>query len=459
MKTNKYKLNKLRQIINIIKTINVDDTEEFDYLRIISIKNIKIDKNAKNILFFPIVLDKKYVEDGWIEKEIDLKTPINEIIEKFPQYTFVIEKDMVDKIRYKYAKLIVVDNIMNSVNMIYNYQIENNKFKTIAVTGSAGKTTTVGVIEKVLENKYNILRIYSDRITPIVLKSYIINFLSSQYNIIALEMGIYYGDHVKKLSELLNPNVSVIINIGTAHLGNKGLESCDKICINKSFILKNAELGIINGDDSHLELLKLIDGNLYYNENKLFKTKLGKLERVYPKEIKVINNKMLIKGNLIDVPVLTELSALQYLIAYNIGKYFNIDEKDIVKSLNNFKSVENRLNRIKIFDKEVIFDGDSSFKERIHQVSNHLYKEAYLVLRKYGATYYNDDFAGIGEYFKKFNKVYLFNDIKYLNELKNYPNVEIVSNHDFLKNLKGEVFYHYHDYYYTFDKVNEKYLK
>lgn len=460
MKINKYNLEKLSKMTKIIDTINVKSDEEFDYLRVISMKNKGVEDEAKNILFFPITIDQTWVDEGWVNKTTDLKSPISEIVDKFPEYTFVVEEEMIEKINYKDAKLIVVPDIMKAIDDIYDYIIKNNEFKVIAVTGSAGKTTCVGVIEKVISTKYKVLRIYSDRITPIVLKAHIINFLDSTYDIVALEMAIFFKQHVKALADLINPTISAIINIGDAHLGTGGLDSIDSICINKSKIFEYAKIGFINNDDNYLKRLSLKDNKLYYDDEYIIDTKLEKLNKLEPSK-SIINedNKLVIDGVSINVPILTSLSVINYLLAFEIGKILNIDKGDIAKALNEFEYVENRLQRVKIFGKEVIFDGDSSFKERIHQLSLHLYKKAYLVIRKYGADYYDDDFVGVKDYFSNFDKVFLFDDIDYLEELKDEPNVEVVNNNDFLENLDGEVFYHCHDYFYTYESLDEDNLR
>ena len=454
---NKYNISELEKIINIKDIRNISENEEFDYLRIISMKHKGIEDKSKNILFFPITLDQKLIDDGWIDITTDLKTPINEIISKFPEYTFVVEEDMI--IEDQKAKLVIVDDIMKSIDILYDHVLNNHKYEVVAVTGSAGKTTSIGVIEEVLKSKYNVLRIYSDRITPIVLKANIINFLNQKIDVVTLEMGIFFKDHVKALSDLIKPTISAMLNIGSAHLGEPGLNKIDDICINKAMIFRNPRIGFINKDNSYLKDLKLKENKLYYKENLLFETNLKELKEIYPSRANVINNCLYINNNQIKVPILTELTALQYQLAYDIGIYLNIEKTDIIKSLNEFEVVENRLQRINIFGKEVIFDGDSSFKERIHQLSNHLYDKAYFVIRKYGADYYIDDFKGITEYFDKFEKVYLFDDINYLEDLKNHPKVEIVNNHDFMKNLDGEIFYHYCDYFYKYADFDLENLK
>ncbi len=460
MNVNKYKIEDLKSMTEIVKTINISENEEFDYLRIISMKNKGIEENKKNILFFPITIDKSWIEEGWVTKTTDLKTPILEIIEKFPNYTFVIEEDMLEKITSKTVKLIVVPDIMKSIDDIYNYTINHNEFDVVAVTGSAGKTTSVGIIEHVLKEKYNVLRIYSDRITPIVLKAHIINFLNETYNIVALEMAIFFKHHVKALSDLLNPTISAIINIGDAHLGTGGLDSIDSICINKARIFEHSKYGFVNSDNKYLQRLNVSNNKLYYENEYICDTNLEKLEQVMPSKATISDdNKLVLDGLKVNVPILTNLSVTNFLLAYEIGKKLGISTNQIINALNNFTVVENRLQRAKIFDKEVIFDGDSSFKERIHQLSLHLYKKAYLVLRSYGSDYYDDDFVGVKDYFKNFDKVYLFDDINYLDELSKETNTVVVNNHNFMKKLDGELFYHYHDYFYKFDSIKEENLK
>ena len=463
MNINKYKLSELKKIMNIKKVININEDLTFNYLRIVSMRYKKInDKEMKNVLFFPITISKKDVQEGWVKKKRELKKVINKIIEEHPDWTYVVEKDMISKINNKNTKLIVVDNIMKSIDDLYKYVMNNNDFKVIAVTGSAGKTTTVGMIEKVLSTKYNVLRIYSDRITPVILKGYLINLLNNDIDIVTLEMGIYYKDHVEKLSELIHPDISAIINIGDAHLGTGGLNTIDDICKNKAKIFKYSKIGYINSDNIYLNRLNVKNEKLYYNDDFICDTNLKELKKIEPSKIKIENYKnIVINNNKINVPILTIQSIMCDMLAYNIGKDFNIDDKTIIDAINSFTVVEHRLQRANIFGKNVIFDGDSSFKERMHQLSLHLYDKAYLVIRHFAYDgEYDDDFIGTKDYFSNFDKVFLFEGIKYLDEWKDIENVVVVNNNDFIKDLDGEIFYHCNNYFYIHKEtyVDEKYL-
>lgn len=56
METNCWNLKKLNKIINIQAYYNIGAKEEFDYFRISAINNKKEEKQAKNLLFFPLLI-------------------------------------------------------------------------------------------------------------------------------------------------------------------------------------------------------------------------------------------------------------------------------------------------------------------------------------------------------------------------------------------------------------------
>ena len=153
-KRNRITIKNLKKIIDIIEVKNIKETESYNYMRIIK-ENINLDR-AK-VLYFPIYLNKNDDQGGWYISDRDLRVYINNIIEKNPNATFVVEKQMLKQITNLKAKLIIVNNIMESIDKLSDYYIKKVHPTTILVTGSVGKTSTVGLIEKVLKPK--VLRI------------------------------------------------------------------------------------------------------------------------------------------------------------------------------------------------------------------------------------------------------------------------------------------------------------
>ena len=146
------------------------------------------------------------------------------------------------------------------------------------------------------------------------------------------------------------------------------------------------------------------------------------------------------------------------LLAYHIGKACFVPVVQIIDAILKYEPVENRLGRKKAFGKVIIFDGDITTNERMRQLANHFYPTCYLVIRKFGSMENNKRFEYILDYFDRFTKVFVFFDVEYLNMLKKHFNVVVVNNHDFMKELDGEIIYHYSGYYRSFQEYNEENL-
>lgn len=451
--TNRYTISDLKNICHIIDEHLFNEEIVFDYLRIVYLDK-KIEEEAKNILFFPIYFTKYDIEDGWMINYVDYRPKIKNIMEKHPNYTFVVEKDMLnlfDNDKYNY---LVVDNILEEIDKLYEYVLEKVKPKVVAVTGSVGKTTSVGLIEKVLSKKYKVERIYHKRITPILLKAHVINLLQNDIEYVVLENSIYFKDHVEVLSTLLKPYIACFLQLDSSHLHKDGMDTIEDLAINKAEIFRNAKVGFYNTEDKYIKRISLKDKDIYYDDKKLFTSNLDEL-LTFNTNVSFKDEGFMIEGHYIKPYLLTDLSLLQYALAYKVGKYLGVNKDDIVEALNSYVPVENRINKVNIFGKEVFFDGDVTTYERLKQLSKNKYKKKILVIRKFGSAENTDRFEQVPELFNNFDKVYLFDDIEYLRILKDYENVVVVNNHNFIHKYKGIIFYHYSGYFRDYDKVLE----
>lgn len=92
------------------------------------------------------------------------------------------------------------------------------------------------------------------------------------------------------------------------------------------------------------------------------------------------------------------------------------------------------------------------------ELSDLEYETSYLVIRKVGSNENTLRISNITDFFNKFKRVFIFDDIEYLDEFKNHENVTIVSNHDFMNDLDGKIIYHYSGYYRVWDSFDENNL-
>ena len=438
MKQNSLSYLELEKIIKITKNINVDTDTVFNYFK--TLKYID-SPEENNILYFPIYLSIDDDLGGWYPGNSDTRKSVNEYIIEHPNYTYVLDEETYNNINNDTLKVLIVPNIMESIDQLFGYIISNRNFETILVTGSVGKTTTVGLIKDVIQD--NVLRIYSKRITPIVLKTNIINYLTKDIKYLVLEAGLFHKHHVKYFSDTLKPLISICLNILPEHLGIDGIMSVEDITIYKSEVFRYSKYALINLEDNELKKIEFKNNKLIYNNHQMD----SNVEKVY--DISVLNQN-------INLYIKTYISKLQYSSAYYVGKILNIPENIIIERLNSSIPVENRVNKNKLFDREIIFDGEVSGVARFSLFTNHFYEKAVLIIRYLTIGGEEDeDYSKYPQYFNRFDKVYLFNDLESLDILKT-NNTEIVSNHNFIKNIdkNTQIFYHYGSYYRKYNEFN-----
>ncbi len=94
--------------------------------------------------------------------------------------------------------------------------------KTIAITGTNGKTTVKNLIGAILNKKYQVLCTMKNYNSLIGLPLTLFD-LSAEEDYLVVEMGTSNPGEIKRLCEIAQPHIGVITNIGAGHL--KGLGS------------------------------------------------------------------------------------------------------------------------------------------------------------------------------------------------------------------------------------------
>lgn len=107
--------------------------------------------------------------------------------------------------------------------------------KVIGITGSQGKTTTKEFLYSVLQNEGTTVATAGNFNTDIGVPLTLLRS-SEATKFCILEMGARHVGDIAKLTELANPNVGVVLVVGTAHLGEFG--SVEAIAKTKSELIK-----------------------------------------------------------------------------------------------------------------------------------------------------------------------------------------------------------------------------
>ncbi len=107
-----------------------------------------------------------------------------------------------------------------SLASYYKEKLKDLKY-TIAITGSVGKTTTKEILSDILSKKYRVHKTQGN-FNNILGVSYTILSAPHDCEIMVVELGMNHTGEISELSIATRPNIAIITNIGTAHIGNLG---------------------------------------------------------------------------------------------------------------------------------------------------------------------------------------------------------------------------------------------
>lgn len=236
------------------------------------------------------------------------------------------------------AKCIIVDSTAQALLDLAEYFKSKLDLKTVAITGSVGKTTTKDMIFEVVSQRYKTLKTQGNLNNEIGMPQTIFG-LDSSFGAAILEMGMSDIGEISRMSMCAHPDVCVVTNIGVSHIENLG--SQENILKAKLEILDGAAYDapiILSADDKYLAKAEISPSHkvYYYSISK-------KSADVYASNLKsdgkgvdfVINH----GGQKYPARVncLGEHNVKNALAAFCVGLVLEIPPEDIVKGISMFK--------------------------------------------------------------------------------------------------------------------------
>ncbi|MBO5129035.1 MAG: UDP-N-acetylmuramoyl-tripeptide--D-alanyl-D-alanine ligase [Oscillospiraceae bacterium] len=150
---------------------------------------------------------------------------------------------------------IIVDDPRIALGDIARQERQRIGFKAVGITGSVGKSTTKEMVATVLEGSFRTAKTPVNHNNDIGMPMAILA-MPEDTEVAVLEMGMNHFREMAYLSSIAQPDIGVIVNIGTMHIEHLG--SIEGIRKAKLEILEgmahNAKL-ILNGDDRMLRSL------------------------------------------------------------------------------------------------------------------------------------------------------------------------------------------------------------
>lgn len=352
----------------------------------------------------------------------------------------ILERD-VDVSDYSNKCILVVNNSLECLEKLAKYVRNNFKGKVIAITGSVGKTSTKDMIYSVVSKKYKTLKTLGNNNNNIGLPLTILRLKDEE--VMILEMGMNHFNEIKYLSDIAKPDIAIITNIGTAHIGNLG---------SRENILK-AKLEILSGLKNDGKLIVNNDNDMLHNyslgKENVVTIGINNFSTYMADNIVYNDNSVSFKIDNYDYNVGISSAVFVYnsLMAYAVGKELGISLALIAQGISDFELTGNRL-EIKKNEKGVTIIDDTynasydSVKASLAMLKSRKEKRKIVVL---------GDILELGSYSEKIHrdlaKIVMDNDIDVLvlvGDLMLYLFDELKMN-----NYSKKVF--------TFNKYNETY--
>lgn len=115
----------------------------------------------------------------------------------------------------------VTDTRIALLNFAKNYKYLLPLIKTVAITGSVGKTTTKELLYHLSLTKYKTHKTF-DNLNNELGVSYTILSAPKNTEILIVEAGMNNMGELSRLSECIEPDIAIITKIGSSHIGNLG---------------------------------------------------------------------------------------------------------------------------------------------------------------------------------------------------------------------------------------------
>ncbi len=214
----------------------------------------------------------------------------------------------------------------------------------VAITGSAGKTTTKEMISRVLSAKYNVLKNIGTENNQFGVPLTILK-LKPSHDVAVLEVGTNSPGNIKSLAAIARPTVVVMTNIGESHL--ELLKTPADVFKEKfDLVLANAKDGavIVNQDDYFLRNVKKLTRQKVFTYGITEKADFQAKNIIFENaKVKFVLNKM----GTIALRGTATANVSNALAAICCGRLFKISYNDIKLKLKTFSLKSGRQTFVK----------------------------------------------------------------------------------------------------------------
>lgn len=234
------------------------------------------------------------------------------------------------------TKILVADPLaaMQQLAVYYKKKLAP---KTVAITGSNGKTTTKDLTAAVLSQQFITHKTQGNYNNNIGMP-YTILHMPDDCQLLVLEMGMDHAGELTELSVMGQPDAAAITIIGEAHIENLGSRA--GIAAAKMEIVQGlATKGLLLVPADEPLLLPLLAG--LSQQVTTFGIQQGDISATVIAESKE-RTVFEVAGKTFEIPVIGAYNVKNALIAYGFGKHFGLSDSQIAQGLATVQLTKNR---------------------------------------------------------------------------------------------------------------------
>ncbi len=260
------------------------------------------------------------------------------------------------------VNVLLVDDTLKALQKLAKAYRDQMSAKFIAITGSNGKTSTKDIVASLMKTKYKTQKtqgnLNSDIGVPLTLLSF-----DRDLEVGVVEMGMEHPGEISMLSKMVRPDVSIITNVGIAHLENLG--SRENIAKAKMEIVDGMNEGILivpSGD----ELLKKVIVDKQVNGMiRIYTYGSNQQDRYYYHDVKTseMGIEVVINDQCFDVDMVGVVQGANACMAYGVAKALYLDDEQIRAGFKHISKTGMRNELVKFGDCLILNDAYKSNPE------------------------------------------------------------------------------------------------
>ncbi len=237
--------------------------------------------------------------------------------------------------------LIKCDDTLAALGRIAKHHRNMFSPLTIGITGTNGKTTTKELVYAVLSAKYNTLRNsknYNNEIgVPFTLLQ-----MENTHEAAVIEMGMNHTGEIERLSNIVQPDIAVITNVGAGHL--EFLGSVENVANAKSEIFAGMKRGTTLIANRETECFHIIEKLAMERCMKIVTFGIEPGADVRPDSFRLTRDSVTViyRGRKISVPLYGRHNIYNLMAAIAVGETAGVDLSDAVSRLSLFENIGGR---------------------------------------------------------------------------------------------------------------------